>query len=97
MEIKSSEDELWFYGFSRGACKYLQVAMEPTRRCPLTHADVVTAVAGLLHKVGALVVESDFDETYEVARSLHGLLHRGSTRRLNTGRVCCTLIICYNR
>ncbi|THW54725.1 hypothetical protein D6D20_09997, partial [Aureobasidium pullulans] len=65
--IQSPEDELWFYGFSRGAY-------------------VVTAVAGLLDKIGALVYDDHFDKTYETALNLHKAIQKGFVRE-NSGKL----------
>ncbi|THZ41391.1 hypothetical protein D6C87_05756 [Aureobasidium pullulans] len=65
--IQGPEDELWFYGFSRGAY-------------------VVTAVAGLLDRIGALVYDEYFDKTYETALNLHKAIQKGFVRE-NSGKL----------
>ncbi|CAD0055019.1 unnamed protein product [Aureobasidium pullulans] len=59
--IQGPEDELWFYGFSRGSY-------------------VVTAIAGLLDRIGALVYDEYFDKTYETALNLHKAIQKGFVR-----------------
>ena len=52
----------------------------------LTLQDVVTAVAGLLDKIGALVYDDHFDKTYETALNLHKAIQKGFVRE-NSGKV----------
>jgi hypothetical protein len=55
-------------------------------RWPLTLPDVVTAVAGLLDRIGALVYDEYFDKTYETALNLHKAIQKGFVRE-NSGKV----------
>jgi len=59
----------------------------------LTRADVVTAVADLLHEFGALVYDEDFDKTYATIVTLYKSLQKGHGME-NQGKVrgCCSAL-----